>query len=162
MKHVCLAVSLFCAISVALAGAAHAQVSFFQAPSFAGTGSVFVADFNGDGKPDIVVSDGTMNLGNGDGTFSPGTPISGTSSSNPVLAVADFNGDGRPDVLEQGSGTLLVLLGNGDGTFQAPVSSPTVQGLGRVAAVDLNGDGEVDVVGMCCNGGVSFGSTLFV
>lgn len=162
MKHVSLALSLCCVVSVVLAGSAYAQVSFFQPPAFSGTGKVFVADFNGDGKPDILTSDGTMNLGNGDGTFTPGTSIPGTSTINPVLAVADFNGDGRPDVLEQGSGTLLVLLGNGDGSFQAPISSPLVQGLGSVAAVDLNGDGKADVVGMCCSGGVTYGSTLFV
>lgn len=81
-----------------------AQVSFFQTPTYSGSGGqVFVADFNGDGKPDILTSDGTLNLGNGNGTFNPGTSVSGTP-----LAVADFNGDGKVDVLEQGTGTLLV------------------------------------------------------
>src|SRR5580692_7275105 len=96
---------------VVLSLSVQAQVSFFQPPTYAGAGNVFVADFNGDGKPDILTSDGTMNLGNGDGTFTPGVSLSGTNIA--VLAVADFNGDGRPDVLEQGTGTLLVLLGNG-------------------------------------------------
>ena len=153
-----LVAALFLAMSLPL----QAQVSFFQPPSFSGAGTVFVADFNGDGKLDILTSDGTMNLGNGDGTFKLGTHISGTSSSNPVLAVADFNGDGRSDVLEQGTGTMLVLLSNGDGTFQAPISSPSIQSLGPVASIDLNGDGKADVVGMCCSGGATFGSTLFV
>jgi hypothetical protein len=95
---------------------ARAQVSFFQPPTYAdrtsGGRQLFVADFNRDGKPDILVSDGTLNLGNGDGTFKLGTPVS-TPVSGGVLAVADFNGDGKPDVLEQGTGTLLVLQGNG-------------------------------------------------
>jgi hypothetical protein len=112
-----------------------------------------VADYNGDGKPDILTSDGTMNLGNGDGTFKLGTPVSG--SSGPVLAVADFNGDGKADVLEQGTGTLLVMQGNGDGTFQAPISTASGASLVAVAATDLNGDGKADVVGV-------FGSSLFV
>jgi hypothetical protein len=137
---------------------AHAQVSFFQPPTYSDGGSglrqPFVADFNGDGKPDILVSDGTMNLGNGDGTFQLGTPVS-TSATGGILAVADFNGDGKPDVLEQGTGTLLVLLGNGDGTFQPPISTASGASLMSVAAVDLNGDGKADAIGV-------FGSSLLV
>jgi hypothetical protein len=66
----------------------------------------------------------------------------------PPLAVADFNGDGKPDVLEEGTGTLLVLLGNGDGTFQAPISTDSGADLTAIAAGDLNGDGKADVVGV--------------
>jgi FG-GAP-like repeat len=124
----------------------HAQVSFFQPPAFSGSGDVFAADFNGDGRPDLLCADGTLNLGNGDGTFTLGAAVSGIP-----LAVADFNGDGKPDVLEQGTGTLLVLLGNGDGTFQAPVSTPSGASLAAVAAADLNGDGKIDVVGVFNN-----------
>src|SRR6202007_3320246 len=115
--------------------------------TYAGTGNVFVADFNQDGKPDLLITDGTLNLGNGDGTFRLGTPVSGT-----VLAVADFNGDGRPDVLEQGTGTLLVLLGNGDGTFQVPpISTNSGASLTAVGAIDLTGGGKADVVGIFNN-----------
>ena len=116
MKRESLALAVICLMFGFVSLSAQAQVSFFQPPTYAGSGNVFVADFNGDGKTDILTSDGTMNLGNGDGTFKLGTPVS--VSSGQVLAVADFNGDGKPDVLEQGTGTLLVLLGNGDGTFQ--------------------------------------------
>jgi hypothetical protein len=114
-----------------------------------------VADFNGDGKPDILAGDkidnvGTLDLGNGDGTFKSGTAVTGTP-----LAVADFNGDGKPDVLEQGTSALLVLLGNGNGTFQAPLSTNSNASLTSVAATDLNGDGKADVVG-------TFNTTLLV
>lgn len=128
-----------------LSASTQAQVSFFQPPTYAGAGAnTFVADFNGDGKLDILTADGTMNLGNGDGTFKLGTAVSGGA-----LAVADFNGDGKLDILQQANGTLLVLLGNGDGTFQAAISSPpTNYTLTNIVAVDLNGDGKADVVGI--------------
>lgn len=112
MKRESLVFAVTLLMFVVLSFPVQAQVSFFQPPTCSGWGTIFVADYNGDGKPDILTSDGTMNLGNGDGTFKLGTPVS--VSSGPVLAVADFNGDGKPDVLEQGTGTLLVMLGNGD------------------------------------------------
>ena len=73
------------------------------------------------------------------------------------MAVADFNGDGKPDLLEQGTGTLLVLLGKGDGTFQAPISTNTGAGtLQQVAIGDLRGDGIIDVLGLYNNNLVVF------
>jgi len=134
------------------------QVSFYQPPTYAGSGSVFVADFNGDGKPDLLTSDGTLNFGNGDGTFRLGRSVSVTSGV--PVAVADFNGDGKFDILEDqaaSTGALFVLLGNGDGTFQPAIATQVVlPGSGWVgAALDLNGNGKADVV-------VVSGSSLLV
>jgi hypothetical protein len=139
-------VVVLCCLLTLFSPAAEAQVSFFQPPTYAGTGNAFIADFNGDGNPDILTADGTMNLGNGDGTFTLGKP-----APSGVVAVADFNGDGKPDLLEQGTGTLAVLLvylGNGDGTFQASISTPSGASLSLIGVADLNGDGKPDLVGL--------------
>jgi hypothetical protein len=114
--------------------------------------SFALADFNGDGKLDLVVLDcaetGSTNcpatgnmtvavrLGRGDGTFgslqSFGTGGAGSVTPTPV-AVADVNGDGKPDLLVGnfcnqvngncvGDGSVGVLLGKGDGTFATAVT----------------------------------------
>src|SRR5262249_5063938 len=66
------------------------------------------------------------------------------------MAIADFNGDGKLDALvaiEATTGAVNVLLGRGDGTFQAPLTAPTA-GSGTLAALagDFNGDGKPDAV----------------
>ena len=126
---------------------ARSQVTFSTPPTWStGTGSIFVADFNDDGRPDILSASGNLSLGNGNGTFKTGTTVPGTT-----VAVADFNGDGKPDVLELGTGSLQVLLGNGGGTFQAPIVTNIAADLTVVATTDLNGDGKADVVGIFNN-----------
>jgi hypothetical protein len=126
---------LFLLPSVALG---QTQNLFFQPPSYAGTGQSAASDFNHDGKVDLVSADGTVALGNGDGTFTypAALPLTGTN-----IAVADFNGDGKPDILLN----TMVFLGNGDGTFQAPLTTiPNTASPDAVA--DVNGDGKPDVL----------------
>ena len=116
--------------------------------------AVTVGDFNGDGKPDLAVSDlvsGNVSvlLGNGDGTFQAAVNYGAGSKVPPRAAVGDFNGDGKLDLaVPQGNipGGVSVLLGNGDGTFQSAVNSPGFT-LNSVVMGDFNGDGHADLVG---------------
>src|SRR5262249_17829161 len=82
-----------------------------------------VADFNNDGRPDLVTANRDINtvsvlLGNADGTFRPAT-TSATGATPVSLAVGDFNGDGRLDLAtaNQSRSDVTALLGNGHGTF---------------------------------------------
>jgi hypothetical protein len=134
----------------------------FQAPQDydvgASPGQVAVADLNRDGHPDIVTANqssslgGTLSilLGNGDGTFqAPQTITVPVRASG--LAVGDLNGDGTPDLIlghivdSIDFGGVTVLLGNGDGTFQAPVDYFTGNYINSLAIADFNQDGRPDL-----------------
>src|SRR5215469_14593735 len=62
------------------------------------------------------------------------------------MAGGDFNGDGKEDLVAVYSNFVSVLLGNGDGSFQAHVDYPTANFPGFVAAGDFNRDGNADIV----------------
>jgi hypothetical protein len=111
-----------------------------------------VADFNGDGKPDLAVANFSSNtvsilLGNGDGTFQPQTTYAvGTS---PIwIAAADFNGNGIIDLVtaNSGSSNVSILLGKGDGTFMPQTTTAVSSDPSWVAVGDFNGDGFPDLV----------------
>src|SRR5262249_50912947 len=117
-----------------------------------------VGDFNGDGTTDVVTANTGSNtlsvlLGKGDGTFQPALTIP-VGHRPDAVAVADLTGNGVLDLVVADGGTapnytdsdFQVLLGNGDGTFQAPAS----YGAGMinprgVTIADLNGDGIPDL-----------------
>jgi FG-GAP-like repeat len=113
-----------------------------------------VGDFNGDTKLDLAVANGgstvSVLLGNGNGTFQTHVDY-GTGNGPNSVAVGDFNGDGNLDLVTANSGvagngkTVSVLLGNGDGTFQAHVDYGTGNGPQSVAVGDFNGDHAQDL-----------------
>jgi FG-GAP-like repeat/Abnormal spindle-like microcephaly-assoc'd, ASPM-SPD-2-Hydin len=136
--------------------------------------SPVLADFNGDGILDIAMAvydaagclecqTGSESicvaLGVGDGTFhAPNCFVvdsnfaSGGEPAYPALQAADMNGDGKIDLvyLDTIIGTLDVLLGNGDGTFQAPIKTTPPSGTlnSFVAVGDFNNDGKLDVIAL--------------
>jgi len=119
--------------------------------------SAAAGDFNGDGKLDLaIVDNGSSSIfvlfGNGDGTFQPAVTL-GTGVPARSVAVGDFNGDSKLDLAVANVGclncppsTVSVLLGNGDGTFQAARIFPAGGDPQSVAISDLNGDGKLDLV----------------
>jgi hypothetical protein len=130
-------------------------VQTLNVPATGGPSWAAVGDFNGDGKPDIVVASGlaympegsvSVLLNNGNGTF--GAAQTYTVGGAPTsVAVGDFNRDGKLDIVTANSNsTMSVLLNNGDGTF-GPAQNDGIGGPGNSVAVgDFDHDGYLDVV----------------
>jgi hypothetical protein len=115
-----------------------------------------LADLNGDGVLDMVTANtGTSGnlsvlLGNGDGSFQPAVTYPAAAGAQ-YVAVGDFNGDGKPDLAVSNFSfttftfNLLIFLGNGDGTFRAPLIT-SVMSDAYVVVGDFNKDGKLDVL----------------
>ena len=119
-------------------------------PEGSGAAALAVADFNGDGMPDLAVQEGASSfqiyLGKGDGTFTPlGTPATVTGQISDIAA-GDFNGDGSTDLAIGNNAGISLFEGNGDGTLGAStftaIARPTLQ----LEVTDIDGDGHLDVI----------------
>jgi hypothetical protein len=120
-------------------------------------------DFNRDGNQDLVVTINTPEIslsllaGNGDGTFDPPVSFPNTSRlDSPSVVAVDLNNDGKLDVVIAHQiacytapcvvgRTISVMLGNGDGTFQAAYEIEVGTGMARIAVGDFNRDAVADL-----------------
>ena len=141
-----------------------------QNPVGAGPGAIVGGDFTGNGRTDLAVTDAESDeisilLNNGDGTFEPQVEYA-VGVDPDAIAAGDFNGDGRIDlavvnsgVYPNGYGTVSVLLGNGDGTFQPQVTYAVGTFPSSIFAGDFNGDGHLDLA-VACQGNEYLGGTV--
>jgi len=111
--------------------------------------AVAVGDFTGDGIPDLVTAGQTVDVlrGHGDGWFDDPINHSANGSMHTGVVVADFNGDGHLDAVtaDADTGTVSLMLGDGDGTLRYAGAFATGSSPAAVAVGDFNGDGRPDV-----------------
>jgi hypothetical protein len=128
-------------------------------PTDATPAHTVVTDFNGDGIPDLATanasfSNGTVSvlLGKGDGAFGAATTYSVGIFATTLIA-GDFNNDGVLDIAvanenastDESDGSVTILLGNGDGTFQKGINTAISGSPASLAVADFNRDGVLDI-----------------
>ncbi|HET9741545.1 MAG TPA: FG-GAP-like repeat-containing protein [Terriglobales bacterium] len=125
---------------------------FFSGNALGGIVDVALADFNHDELPDAAVLDGASRvnilLNSGGYGFSLRSVVGLTEACSSLVA-GDVNGDGNIDLVVAGGTHYFVFLGNGDGTFTAPLVASLPQnanGVHAMALADFNHDQTLDLV----------------
>ena len=130
------------------------DLSFNLSQSFASAianpRSTRLGDFDEDGNLDLIVVTGDGNtgirLGDGQGQFGPATILG--DLGNTGLEVSDFNLDGHLDLVGRADGANagVILLGDGMGGFQSPITYAGVGAITGISIGDVNNDGKNDIV----------------
>ena len=118
--------------------------------------TVATADFNGDGKLDLVTSNDEVTdnisvfLGDGNGSFNSPVNLSAGNllgKENHFVVTGDFNGDGKLDIAASNdfSKNVSVFLGDGTGNFGTATNFAVANRAFSVVAGDFNGDGKLDL-----------------
>jgi hypothetical protein len=129
-----------------------------SAPNYTLTGlispqEIVVADFNGDGKPDLAAANSllaSVSIFTNSGTALPTTPSYTLTGLNAPwgMSTADFNGDGKPDLAVANSGTTTTSIFLNTGTALPTTANTTLTSSTRpegVTSADFNGDGKLDL-----------------
>jgi hypothetical protein len=136
------------------------------------------ADFNNDGKPDLVAAASSdaniallLNRGDGTGRLDAQLPVVFAGNELPSgVTAGDLNHDGLPDAIAAlfggGNGTKIAVLLNSGGSLGTPITYPSAANNppapGKVALGDLNGDGWLDVVSSNAYGGGASSVSVYI
>jgi hypothetical protein len=166
-------------IAVTCFGQTAPSFTFEESASGPTPSHVYAVDVNNDGLTDIIQDSAnpgitgstfSVSINTGKGIFAPPITYKINSSTWNPLTWGDFNNDGKVDIAVVLSGTnqVAIYLGNGDGTFQQPIttnvdlaSGMTFGGFGpqpTIVAADFNHDGNMDLVAAAYNGNNNGGS----
>jgi VCBS repeat protein len=117
------------------------------------TNAVASGDFNSDGNIDVVTASGvnsamvSISLGGGDGTLAAAQSLTLAGREPSSIAAGDLNEDGHEDLAIAiiSDPHVVILIGQGDGSFVEGVTLAVLSLPQKVKMADLNGDGSLDL-----------------